>query len=931
MLLIKCYYYLYKSSKFITIEIKEQKNEIPGKTREILRRKAIGPKSNIMVASCTLDPSFGQSFRRRRSKCDGNVEKGGIFFMERGRKRIWAMLLMIVMVLAFVPNIGFWIVEATTFVPRKTEPSKTGYYGELNPFSVNPNTGGNCTWYAWGRAYEILGSRPNINTMGNACKWYQNNIDRGGYPYGPAGSAPALGAIACWSGGDGHVAVVEEIYDDGTMLISHSSWSYGWLGTRVISQNGYYGSGYTFQGFIYINGQAPNGGNGGNVIDANPGSPFPMPTRNLSVGCEGMDVCWVQKACNAFTGSWMPVNGVYDSATAYFVRVFQKEHGLEADGIAGPLTVGKMKSLWPAYEPMGDLWGAECTAPGKIRVWGWGFDEDALDQAINIKIYIYAAEGNTNSESDIQIIKAKSQHEVYGHTGPYYFEETLTTKAKGDVYVVAYGMNIGGGNAEAFFGRKNISVTPKVDVTSVSLDKTTISLKEEETITLKATVSPSNATNPSIKWSSNKTSVATVSSTGVVTAKGVGQATITATADGKSATCVVNVTPKVTIYKVTLDAGEGKIIVNGPDASYEHPSPWVIEVPEGSSVKDVVDGNWYGTDDDVYTQIGWVDQDKNEYLMDESGLFPSLHNLVPTKDMTITPIWKFYPKVTIDWNGGEYYTGSSTLSGSIERQFRSHDDLNFDDSKIIREGYTFGGWMVISGTNKGTIYSNQQMKTIYSPTENSSIMAMWTVEPVKQGWKTENGKKYYYKDGTKLTGLQLIDKAYYVFDADGVMQTGWQTISGKKYYFGSDGVMKTGWQKINKKWYYFKAGVMQTGWQKVGGVWYYFKAGVMVTGWQSIGGKWYFFKTDGSMAANEWCKGYWLNKDGTWTFKKKATWNKDKTGWWFGCSGWYAKNQWQKIDEKWYYFDKKGYIVTGTRKIGSKTYKFNSSGVCLNP
>ena len=181
----------------------------------------------------------------------------------------------------------------------------------------------------------------------------------------------------------------------------------------------------------------------------------------------------------------------------------------------------------------------------------------------------------------------------------------------------------------------------------------------------------------------------------------------------------------------------------------------------------------------------------------------------------------------------------------------------------------------------------------------------------KVGWVTENGKKYYYYQGVK--------------------QTGWRTISGKKYYFGSDGVMKTGWQKINKKWYYFKAGVMQIGWQKVGGVWYYFKAGVMVTGWQSIGGKWYFFKSDGSMAANEWCKGYWLNKDGTWTFKKKATWKKDKTGWWFGCSGWYAKSQWQKIDGKWYYFDAKGYIVTGTRKIGSKTYKFNASGVCLNP
>ena len=221
----------------------------------------------------------------------------------------------------------------------------------------------------------------------------------------------------------------------------------------------------------------------------------------------------------------------------------------------------------------------------------------------------------------------------------------------------------------------------------------------------------------------------------------------------------------------------------------------------------------------------------------------------------------------------------------------------------------------------------------------------------KVGWVTENGKKYYYYEGVKQTGFRTISGKKYYFGSDGAMQTGMQTIGGKKYYFGSDGAMKTGlqtvggktyyfggdgkvpngWKKVGSKWYYFKAGVMQTGWQKINKKWYYFKAGVMVSGWQKLGGKWYFFKSDGSMAANEWCKGYWLNKNGSWTYKKKATWKKDKTGWWFGCTGWYAKNQWQKIDGKWYYFDKKGYIVTGTPKIGSKTYKFNSSGVCLNP
>ncbi len=203
---------------------------------------------------------------------------------------------------------------------------------------------------------------------------------------------------------------------------------------------------------------------------------------------------------------------------------------------------------------------------------------------------------------------------------------------------------------------------------------------------------------------------------------------------------------------------------------------------------------------------------------------------------------------------------------------------------------------------------------------------------MQTGMQTIGGKKYYFgSDGAMATGMQTIGGKKYYFGTDGAMKTGLQTVGGKTYYFGGDGKVPNGWKKVGSKWYYFKAGVMQTGWQKINKKWYYFKAGVMVSGWQKLGGKWYFFKSDGSMAANEWCKGYWLNKNGSWTYRKKATWKKDKTGWWFGCTGWYAKNQWQKIDGKWYYFDRKGYIVTGSRKIGSKTYKFNSSGVCLNP
>jgi uncharacterized protein YjdB len=84
-----------------------------------------------------------------------------------------------------------------------------------------------------------------------------------------------------------------------------------------------------------------------------------------------------------------------------------------------------------------------------------------------------------------------------------------------------------------------------VAVNSVSLDKTTLSLKEGESATLTATVSPSNATNKTVSWSTSDASVATVDAGGKVTAVKAGTATVTAKAGDKSATCAVTVSAEV--------------------------------------------------------------------------------------------------------------------------------------------------------------------------------------------------------------------------------------------------------------------------------------------------------------------------------------------------------------------------------------------------
>ena len=80
-------------------------------------------------------------------------------------------------------------------------------------------------------------------------------------------------------------------------------------------------------------------------------------------------------------------------------------------------------------------------------------------------------------------------------------------------------------------------------VTSVTLDKTSLTLDVGGSDTLTATVKPDNATNKAVTWSTSNKNVATVNN-GVVTAVGAGTATITAAASdgsGKTATCEVTV------------------------------------------------------------------------------------------------------------------------------------------------------------------------------------------------------------------------------------------------------------------------------------------------------------------------------------------------------------------------------------------------------
>lgn len=102
-----------------------------------------------------------------------------------------------------------------------------------------------------------------------------------------------------------------------------------------------------------------------------------------------------------------------------------------------------------------------------------------------------------------------------------------------------------------------ITVTAKSEVTGITLNKTATTLEVGQTETLTATVSAIGNAAKTVTWSSSDANVASVDSNGKVTAKGAGNATITATStfDGsKKASCTVTVTPKkVSVTGITLN------------------------------------------------------------------------------------------------------------------------------------------------------------------------------------------------------------------------------------------------------------------------------------------------------------------------------------------------------------------------------------------
>ena len=192
------------------------------------------------------------------------------------------------------------------------------------------------------------------------------------------------------------------------------------------------------------------------------------------------------------------------------------------------------------------------------------------------------------------------------------------------------------------FGSCSVTVS-EIEVESISLDKQTLKVGPGKTSeALKVTFKPANATNKTITWSSNATSIATVAD-GKVTGIKEGTATITATsANGKTATC------SVTVAEVGMTISEAKAAVT----SYSTLKQYI-----GTKITDynpTAGGKWrifyydetgdFGTAGKLYLKRDFVSNDTK--LSSYTSYTPTAQGLAIMKAMN--PKWRDSSYSSID-------------------------------------------------------------------------------------------------------------------------------------------------------------------------------------------------------------------------------------------------------------------------------------------
>ena len=156
------------------------------------------------------------------------------------------------------------------------------------------------------------------------------------------GKKAKLGAIAVWKGRTyGHVAIVEELYSDGSYLISESGWSSFYFRTRRIYKDNVYGSGLVFDTFLYNPKASKN-----YTEKKEPEKSFLPAKKYWGLGDEderiGKLAEFMYKTFPLYTNK-RALGNLYGYYLQSAIKEFQRRTGLVPDGYCGELTYAELQ------------------------------------------------------------------------------------------------------------------------------------------------------------------------------------------------------------------------------------------------------------------------------------------------------------------------------------------------------------------------------------------------------------------------------------------------------------------------------------------------------------------------------------------------------------------------------------------------------------
>ena len=466
-----------------------------------------------------------------------------------------------------------------------------------------------------------------------------------------------------------------------------------------------------------------------------------------------------------------------------------------------------------------------------------------------------------------------------------------------------------------------VTVTNKLK--SLSLNEKNVELKGQTEKKLSVTLTPSDADEEKLTWTSSNEGVVKVSEDGTLTTVSCGEATITVESkSGLTDRCKVVVVhdwkldSKVDatvdkegkkVYKCslcnktkeeTIPKLSGKWVTDGHGKWYRYSDGTF----EKSGFKEI-DGKTYYFQSNGYVKMGWLSFNNEWYMFNSNGVMVTgwYGNYYFDKDGKMK---------TNAFTPDNYYVGSDGVY--LRSQWFKHGEKDYyvDCYGHVVKNAWIGSYYLSSD---GTMLTNAFTPDGYYVGESGAYLTNQKINV--------SGKDYYLNAYGTLAKNQWAGD-YYVDSNNNPFKEKWVG----SYYVGPDG--KYVKNQFTPDGYYCGAdGVYVTNrWIVVDGKDYYINASGKMTKDAWVGS--YYLGSDGAMLTNTYTPdGYYVDENGLWTPSK---WVQSGGNWLYRHSdGTYTTNDFEVIGSQTYYFDSNGYMVTGWKQLGSNWYYFNGSGIMV--